>query len=121
MRYRVPVEGPHHETASVAMDVFVDDQHRGLTEQPAQHRVRLAGMENLRIAGEHRLDVGGIGQVHHRAHRRHAQGEYLAVATSACGDEPRSMAQHHPGLDRPGQRGPGGSTDDEVGLIVPSL
>ena len=91
----VAMERRHHQSATVAMHVVVDHQDRAVAEQAAQHRIRFARMENPRVSGEHRLDVGRVGQIHHLAHHRVAQREHIAVAAPTRRHEPRPPAHHH--------------------------
>ena len=102
--YGVARERGHHQATPVAVDIVVDDENGAVAQDSGQHRVRFAGVEYRRIAGEHGLDVGGVGQVDHRSHRGHAQREHLAVAAPARGHHSWPVAQHQRGLDRTGQR-----------------
>ncbi len=100
----ITLERGHHETAPVAVYVFVGHQHRAVADQPAQHRVRFAGMVDRRVARKHRLDVGGIIQVHQGPQRCDPQREHTAVAAPAGGHEAWPVSQHHCGLHRRGKR-----------------
>ena len=89
--------------------VLVDHQHRTAAQQARQHRIRLAGVIERRIAGEHHLDVRRIVEVHHGAQPRHLQREHAAVALPAGLHESWPVAQEHCGLNDAGQRRPRGS------------
>jgi len=87
VRDGVAMKRRQHQSTPVAMHVLVEYEQRVVAEQPDQDQVRFAGMKDPRVAGEHRLDVGGIGEVHHLALQRFTQREHVAVAALACGQK----------------------------------
>jgi hypothetical protein len=103
----VTMERRQHQAAPVAMYGVVDHQHRGVSQHSGQHGVGLAGVKDGRVTCEYFLDLGGNGQIDHRRRHRGADGEHLAVAPPACGDEPRPVAHEDDRLEplrKPGAR-----------------
>ena len=96
-----PVERREHQLALRHVLGAVEQQQRVLAEDREQDPVRLAGVEQVGIAGEHRLDVVGVRDHHPRALVGDAQPERVAVALAALRHHPLGAAKPDRGLERP--------------------
>jgi hypothetical protein len=90
------VERRQHDPALAQVLGPVEQEHRRAAEERAQDHVRLAGVQQRRVAGEDLADGIGVGEHHPR--RLGADPDRERVAVLALG------AQH----ERPGPQGPGG-------------
>ena len=96
------VERGQQQLALFHVRALVEQQQRVLAEHRQQDPVGLAGVEHARVAGEHLLDVLGIGQHHPRPLVDDPERERLPEARRALTLQPLRMARPDRGLERDG-------------------
>ena len=68
--HALAVEGRQQQLALADVRLLVEDEDRVLAEDRAQDLVALAGVEDVRVAGEDLLDVLRVGDASPRSPRR---------------------------------------------------
>ena len=106
LRDALAVEGGELELALAQVLVLVEQQHRVRADERAEDRVALAGVEDLRRAGEDGLDVGRVGEDDEvpGVGDLVAQREDVAVTPAHRRHPPRSREPLQRGLHRLRQR-----------------
>ena len=94
------VERRQHQLALRHVGVLVEQQHRVAAEHRQQHHVRLAGMQQPRVAREDLLDRVRIGNEDPRALVGDLQREHVAVAARAVLQHRRRPGDPASGLKR---------------------
>jgi hypothetical protein len=98
------VEGRQQQLALRHVGAVVEQQHRVRPDDRAQDRVRLAGVQQRRVAREDLLDGGRVAHQHPRALVLDAQRERVAVAVAHPLHErarPRQPAERLDGARHP--------------------
>ena len=98
--HALAVERRQHELALRHVGVVVEEQHRVAAEHRQQHDVRLAGVQEPRVPGEHLLHGVRVAQEHPDALVRDPQGEHVAVAPRGVLHERRGPRDPASGLER---------------------
>ena len=81
------VKGRQQQLALAQMLGAVEQQHRALAHDRAEHRVGLAGAQFVGRAAEHLLDQSGLEDHHEARVEQVAEGHDVAVASTARVDE----------------------------------
>ena len=97
--HALAVERRQQQLALAHVRVLVERQQRVLAERVAEHgRVRLAGVEAARVAGEELLDELRLGDVDELSEEREAAAEDVAVALAASAQEGVDVVRDQAGL-----------------------
>ncbi len=99
--HALAVERRQQQLALAQMGLLVEDEDRVLAEDRAQDLVALAGVEDLRVAGEDLLDQGRVGDHHPVPLTGDPDREHLAEAGTALLQHPLRPARPDRGLQGP--------------------
>ena len=98
--HAVAVERRQHQLALAQVRRAVEDEDRVGADERLEEARALAGRQHVRRGGEHRADVGGVGDDHHRrVGPRGAERERDAEAGGAAAQQHGRPRQPLPGLE----------------------